>query len=40
VHEEIRVVLGLLIDDTGFPKKMLWGRRRDSCKIVASINGH
>jgi hypothetical protein len=29
-----------IIDDTGFPKKMLWGRRRDSCKIVASINGH
>jgi hypothetical protein len=20
------------------PKKMLWGKRRDSCKIVASIN--
>ena len=29
-----------IIDDTGFPKKILWGRRRDSCKIVASINGH
>ena len=31
-------IRGRLVCLTGAWKKILWGKRRDSCKIVASIN--